>query len=520
MFFDIKRVKRIIGAGLMVPVVGSVAACGASSDETGQDNFEFSISGLKSEDVSYEVPKQTPNILVDQKGFKTSSEKTVVFRGEELEGTFGIYDLDSGKLVYTGEISKPVFNEELGEYDSFGRFNDFDAEGSYFIRTGVVGESYSFGISGDYYAEILEDACKKYYMNRCGIAVSENYGGGVAHSACHTKSARLQEDPEVQIDVTGGWHMDEQAGRDTGLGCRIADNLLLAYEMNIDVFGDETGIPESGNNIPDILDEVRYEAQWLLKMQDTRTGGIYGAAVTDTSGGSDIFTAPVVVTPVSMDATIGFASMMARFSYCYQQFDPDFATTCLKAADRAWTCFLNNKKAIDETAAYKAAAQLYRATGSDTYHEVIKSFFAKSDFFELFENDENIFMGSVSYMSTNQSVDREMCESLMKALMKKASGVAERAGKSPYLVCSGAGKKDFDGLLSDMRCLTITDHIIYNHEYTTIIENHVHYLMGMNPEAVNYVTDDTERTYADTGDIGIMNDPGRDALFIIMLSVL
>ena len=71
-----------------------------------------------------------------------------------------------------------------------------------------------------------------------------------------------------------------------------------------------------------------------------------------------------------------------------------------------------------------------------------------------------------------------------------------------------------------MRCLTITDHIIYNHEYTTIIENHAHFLMGMNPGAVNYVTDVTERTYADEAGVGILNDPQADALLVFMLSVL
>ncbi|MBR4832130.1 MAG: hypothetical protein IKZ97_05850, partial [Butyrivibrio sp.] len=68
---------------------------------------------------------------------------------------------------------------------------------------------------------------------------------------------------------------------------------------------------------------------------------------------------------------------------------------------------------------------------------------------------------------------------------------------------------------------SVTDHIIYNHEYTTIIENHVHYFMGMNPDALNYVTDSSERTYLDDeSKTGIMNDPYKDALFVFMLSML
>ncbi len=499
-------------------MLGSVAGCGASSAEMTQDTTEHIATGAIT--VDYEAPVQVPGILVDQVGYSTSSDKTAIFRGEDLPGSFDIYELESGRKVYTGEILKPVYDESLGEYGSAGYFSDFREEGSYFICTDVVGESFSFTISEDRFRQVFDDACKKYYINRCGIVLSENYAGESAHSACHTQAARLQEDPQTQIEVNGGWHLDEQAGRDTALGSSIAENLLLAYEMNPTAFTDEVGIPESGNGVPDILDEVRYEVDWLLKMQDSKTGGEYGAAVTDTSKSADVFSAPVQVTPVSMEATISFASMMARFSYIYQQFDAEFATACLKAADRAYSCFLNNQKVSENTGAFKAAAQLYRATGDTAYHEVLEQYFARKDFQELFGTDENVFLGSITYLSINQPVDVDVCKILMKALMNRSEDIAARAGKSSYLVTDLGMDDGFDKMLRDMRALTITDHIIYNHEYTTIIENHAHFLMGMNPDAVNYISSDTERTYASAGKSGILNDPGDTAMFIFMLSVL
>jgi endoglucanase len=48
----------------------------------------------------------------------------------------------------------------------------------------------------------------------------------------------------------------------------------------------------------------------------------------------------------------------------------------------------------------------------------------------------------------------------------------------------------------------------------------VHFLSGMNPGAVNYLTDDTERTYVDVGENGVLNDPEAVSLLIFMLSVL
>ena len=108
----------------------------------------------------------------------------------------------------------------------------------------------------------------------------------------------------------------------------------------------------------------------------------------------------------------------------------------------------------------------------------------------------------------------------MKLLMKRSEEIAAQAAKSPYLVTDMGSDDRFRKILADMRCLTITDHIIYNHEYTTIIENHAHFLMGMNPKAMNYVTDDTERTYEAEGVAGLLGDPESDALFIFMLSVI
>ena len=47
----------------------------------------------------------------------------------------------------------------------------------------------------------------------------------------------------------------------------VVTPLLMAYELNPSVFGGDWNIPESGNGIPDILNEVRWECDWLARMQ-------------------------------------------------------------------------------------------------------------------------------------------------------------------------------------------------------------------------------------------------------------
>ena len=522
MFKHMRGMKKIINAALVLLMVGSVAGCGASSaEETAGKAVGISDKESAQGQMNIEIPVQIPGILVDQNGYNIESDKVVVFKGKKLPKTFQIIDMETNQVVYTGDVVKPTFDENSDYFYAVGRFNELKNRGQYYIYADYLGESYSFRIAEDIYSEVFTEACKKYYINRCGIAISEGLAGDNGHSACHTTPAHLKDDSSTTIDVLGGWHMDDKADRDTLLGSRIVENLLLSYELDKAAFGDDLGIPESGNNIPDILDEAKYEVDWLLKMQDPKTGGVFGAALTENSGMADVFAAPVELTAVSMEATISFAAALARFSFFYQQYDPEYATSIIRAADRAWECYLNNQRASSNTASFKAAAQLYRATGNEKYEAVLNEYVGRTDFETLFNTDENILLGAVTYLSTNQHVDKDICSELIKYLMKKSELIAKEASNSRYLTSVIAVDGDFSQFLDDIRCLTITNHIIYNHEYTTIIENHLHYLMGMNPEAMNYLASGTERTYLDSKDKNnIMNNPHSDSIIVFMLSGL
>ena len=309
MFSVMGRKNRIIVAVLLLLLIGSVAGCGASSAEKQIDTTKANAEEVETTaSGEYVVPNQIPSVLADQIGYNTESVKTVILHGKKLPKTFNIKELGTKEEKYTGDVVKSVYNDDTKEYTGIGYFTDLKEAGNYYVSADIIGESYSFAISEDAHADVFNEACKKYYINRCGTSLSEDYAGENAHSACHTTPANLQDHPETEMDVTGGWHMDEQADRDTTVGCKVAENLLLAFEMNEAAFTDEAGIPESGNEIPDILDEVRYEVEWLLKMQDAKTGGEYGAALTDSSGGGDVMTYPVIVTPVSVPVRVTLQS--------------------------------------------------------------------------------------------------------------------------------------------------------------------------------------------------------------------
>lgn len=483
-----------------------------------QDGNEITESLGLDPEFNYEVPPSLPGILVNQTGYALIGKKVAVFRGSRMPDSFEIVNEETGEIVFTGKVEDKGFSKESEEYNSYGVFDELTEPGSYYIQAPILGRSYSFRIEKEIYRDTFHLACKKYYFSRCGITLVEELAGDASHSACHTKNALLDEDNSVQIDVSGGWHMDEDYTKSVVKGSLVMANLLLAYELYPEAFLDESGIPESGNSIPDILDEVKYEADWMLKMQDEATGGVYSEAVIREKNMAPYTTKQeTYVTPVTMEATASFAAVMAKFSYIYQAYDKDYATECLRAADRAWRFMENSHGGQEMERRFFAAAELYRATGYSSYRKAAEEYLAGNIYGKL--DNDYIFWGCTTYISTKQNVDINICGDIMKKLMDDAEEISERARKARYLTFGNEEQDNNDELLHQMMRLTVVDHIIANHEYETIIENHIHYFMGRNAKAISYIDDAGENNYAGIDvKLGIMNKFDLNAELIFMMS--
>lgn len=465
----------------------------------------------------YEVPISRPGILVNQTGYVPEGKKIAVFRGSRMPDSFEVVNEETGEVVFAGKVEDERYNDILEEYNSYGVFDELEEPGSYYIQAPILGRSYSFRIEKSIYDDAFYLACKKYYFSRCGIALVEELAGDAAHTACHTQAAFLREDDSISVDVSGGWHMDENYSKSVVKGSQVIANLLLAYELHPGAFPDKTGIPESGNEIPDILDEVKYEADWMLKMQDSATGGVYSETVVKEKN-----TAPYAtklescVEPVTLEATASFAAVMAKFSYIYQAYDTAYATECLRAADRAWRFMENSRSGKEIEQRFFAATELYRATGYSSYRRAAEGYL-KEGSYDM--EDDYFFWGCTTYISTKQSVDINICSDVMKALMNDAESISGRARGAGYLTFGNKEQDNNDELLHEMMRLTVADHIIANHEYETIIENHIHYFMGRNGKAISYIDGAGDNNYADIdAKLGIMNRFDLNAELIFMMS--
>ena len=491
----------------------------SESDDNQGQNEDIASLGLSPE-FNYDIPEILPDIMVNQLGYATQKNKIAVFRGEVLPDTYDLINVRTGEVVYTGEIEHKGYNEMTQENISYGDFTDYTTAGTYYLQADIIGRSYTFVIEDDPYADVFNSALKQYYYNRCGLTLSSEFAGNAAHNACHTNTARFMEDSASQsnaeLDVSGGWHIDANGRRDIAEGCQAVNVLLLAYELYGNVFTDNIGVPESGNEIPDIMDEVKYEIDWLLKMQDAASGAVYSAVnVIDNSAS----TYQLYIEPVSMEATIRFAATMAKFSYLYQGYDLNFATQCLNAADRAYRYAGKYLNDVSPEEYFCAATELYRAAGTYGYRKASQDYLNSQA--ELDMENDYVFWGCVTYLSTKQKVDVNLCDKVISVLLKYAEEISFDSKNSKYLTEGNKEQNNNDELLHKMERLTVVDHIITNHEYTTVLENHLHYFMGRNAESISYVDDMGSRNYKNINEkTGIMKQVDLNAKLILLMSAI
>lgn len=514
-------VKRITGGILAFSLLLTAAGCGGLQDfqldslAGKEETDEFTSLGLSPE-FDYEVPESLPNILVDQVGYAAGSKKVAMINGETPPETFSLLDAETGREVYTGEVESKGFDPSVNAYISYADFTDYNTAGTYYIQAASIGCSYAFEIMEEPYQNLLNKVFKQYYFNRCGLTLSAELAGEAAHNACHSREAQMKDEAMIKRDVSGGWHVDEIGSRDVVRGCQAVNMLLLTYELYPDDMGDDMGIPESGNGIPDVLDEVKYEVDWLLKMQDAKSGAVYASvsSVDNKNVGYILY-----IDGITMEATIHYAATMAKFSYLYQSYDREFATLCLQASDRAYRYAENYLADISEQQYFFAAAELYRATGGYQYHSVVKSYLTQNPDSDL--DNDYVFWGCVTYLSTKQKVDMNLCETVTQNLMRKGEEISYASKDSKLLVNTNEKQGGNAGFLRDMARLAVVDHIITNHEYATVLENHAHYMLGRNLQSISYLDGVGGRNYKDVdASLGIMNQVDQNAELLLLFAAI
>jgi hypothetical protein len=234
-------------------------------------------------------------IKIDQFGYQANSQKVAVISdpqvgynaGESFAPSTGanqyqVRRWDDDAVVFTGTITahkNGATHLQSGDRGWWFDFSSVTAPGSYYVfDVGNAVGSYRFDIAENVYDEVLKLAVRTFYYQRVGFAKTAPYAGANwTDAASHTQDSRATDlSGNNPKDLSGGWYDAGDYNKYTTFTADAVPVLLEAYRANPAAFRDNTNIPESGNGVPDLLDEVKWELDWLKRMQDaTGNGGFF-----------------------------------------------------------------------------------------------------------------------------------------------------------------------------------------------------------------------------------------------------
>ena len=457
-------------------------------------------------------------VNLNQLGYRPGAAKVAFASG--YRGAFEVVD-EAGRTVLRGRADPrgvdPLSGDDLSAID----FSSLAADGRYRVRlAGGAGESAPFAIAADPYRDLARALLKELYLQRCGTALSPRFAGPWAHGACHRAPAALYGVPGASIDASGGWHDAGDYGRYVVPGAVTVSMLLLAYELFSQVRWDDLGIPESGNGTPDLLDEARWELDWMLAMQEPERGGVYHKVTSASFPGfimPEEDTSSEIVCPVSPTATASFAAVMAEASRVYRAVDRSYAARLLAAAERAFAWLEANPNAEefsnpagivtgeygDTSSADErlwAAVELARSTGQEGYLRGISAALPAGGkaAFELGWQETGGFAVLAALLheewpagGTGRALQLRLRESYRGFIAQCMEGTGKGYGVA-------VGAEDFVWG-SNMLVMNRGVHLIMasrllaessgeSAAYLSAAEAHLHYLLGANPLSFSYVS--------------------------------
>ena len=464
-----------------------------------------------------------PAIRVDQAGYPSHSPKmAIVVDASNAVPTAHVRN-GAGERIATLTIGPGRVDEQSGDRVRAIDFSRVTTPGTYVIVADGLGESDPVRIGGDVYRRPLYLALRSFYGQRCGTTVDLGQEfPGYRYAACHLEDGlyHASSGRSGRRAATKGWHDAGDYGKYIVNSGITVGELLWAWEWYPSALRTlRLDIPESGDAVPDVLDEIRWNLDWMLGMQDEDGGvwhkltseGFGSFVMPDADDGGPRYVIGTGAVPFkSTCATADFAAVAAMAARAWREPDPAFADRTLRAARRAWDwaqakpdVLFRNPPGVS-TGAYGdhdcgderlwASAELLRTTGEPAFERAARALAAAYHVNPVepqwWQNVANL--GLWAYALADAAVaDPSLQQRIRAETTAAAQEIVRRTGTSGWrhsltdenFVWGSNGVAANYGVL-----LLAASRISGDRAFRDAALDHLHYVLGRNTFGLSWIT--------------------------------
>ncbi|MGM9713518.1 MAG: glycoside hydrolase family 9 protein [Prevotella sp.] len=472
---------------------------------------------------------QSP-VKVNQIGYYPDGPKVAVIEPAAKAKSFTLKD-SHGKTVWSGKAARQSVSPFDGRQRQVVDFTSVRRPGTYTLT--AKGKKQQVIIAPNAYKSVAEASVKAFYLQRTGMAIDKQYAGAYARPAAHMdrevivhpSAASPQRPAGTVISSPEGWYDAGDYNKyivNSGFTCGLMlENYLInkAYYDRMSL-----NIPESGNSIPDYLDEIMYNLRWMLTMQDPADGGVYHKLTTPSFEGFVMpaeCRQPRYVVQKGTAAALDFAATMALAARVYAPYAEcgEFCKNARKAAARAFAWAVAhpdvaydqdkiNKQYKPEivTGAYGdgrfsdeffwAATELYLTTGEEGY--LLQATALMPERFTVPTWGDVSGIGAMAWLNLDingsKPAGAPCTEQLKKSLKAYCDSVVNAIPTSAFGTPNGNRAEDFCWGSNSERCAGMGIALMYEYalsgdkSYLTAAMATTDYLFGRNATGYCYVT--------------------------------
>lgn len=486
----------------------------------------------------------SPKVRVNQVGYFPRLGKRATYRAKTREPLGWELLAADGNVVASGQTLVYGDDRASGELVHQVDFSAYSEPGKgYRVRITGSGEpeekvtSYPFDIDAGIYGALKSDAVHFFYHQRSGtpiempLAREQRWTRGAGHAG--ENDGQVQCLPELEcgftMDVRGGWYDAGDHGKYVVNGGITVWTLFNLYERSVHLssqkppFGDGSlPIPEAGNGVNDLLDEVRWQMDFMMRMQIDEDAPKWPGMVFHKVHEQKWSPLPLSPADASVQrflhrpstaATLNLAATAAQCARIFRSIDPEYSRRCLQASERAWEAAQRFPDLVapgsdnvgggpyddltvrDEY--YWAAVELYLATGKASYADFVRR---SQDFLDVPAGAQSALnwqmvhvLGTIS-IATVPGFDGETVQQARAALLKAADAYASSVAREGYrtpLPSTGGntypwGSNSF--VVNNMMILGLAYDFTHAAKYRQAMVDGMDYLLGRNPNSQSYVT--------------------------------